>query len=192
MMTTRRIDQIWLFGGLALVILLVTGGWLMMIKPQYTARDSVNADTADTLIQLTKEQKKLAELKKQLNQVNDYKATLTTAQRALPYGKTTNKIPEFLKQLQTLGSTYDVEVSGYAASAPEESKDTPTVSQLPITLNIEGSIEKITPFLKHLQTKQPRAVLIESAKLSAGEEAWELSLTLMAFITSTETITVKS
>jgi Tfp pilus assembly protein PilO len=192
MMTTRRIDQIWLFGGLALVILLVTGGWLMMIKPQYTARDSVNADTADTLIQLTKEQKKLAELKKQLNQVDDYKATLTTAQRALPYGKTTNKIPEFLKQLQTLGSTYDVEVSGYAASAPEESKDTPTVSQLPITLNIEGSIEKITPFLKHLQTKQPRAVLIESAKLSAGEEAWELSLTLMAFITSTETITVKS
>jgi Tfp pilus assembly protein PilO len=192
MMTTRRNDQIWLFGGLALVILLVTGGWFMMIKPQYTARDSVNADTADTLIQLTKEQKKLAELKKQLNQVNDYKATLTTAQRALPYGKTTNKIPEFLKQLQTLGSTYDVEVSGYAASAPEESKETPTVTRLPITLNIEGSIDKITPFLKHLQAKQPRAVLIESAKLAASEQGWELSLTLKAFITSTETITVKS
>jgi Tfp pilus assembly protein PilO len=192
MMTTRRIDQIWLFGGLALAILLVVGGWFMMIKPQYNARDSVQADTADTLINLAKEQKKLAELKAQLKKVDEYKETLTTAQKALPYGTTTNKIPEFLKQLQTLGSTYDIEVSGYAASAPEESKDTPTVSRLPITLNIEGPIEKITPFLKHLQTKQPRAVLIESAKLSTREDIWELSLSLKAFITSTETITVKS
>jgi Tfp pilus assembly protein PilO len=192
MMTARRIDQIWLFGGLTLAILLVVGGWLMMIKPQYAARDSVQADTADTAIQLTKEQKKLADLKEQLKQVDDYKATLTTAQRALPYGKTTNKIPEFLKQLQILGSTYHVEVSGYGASAPEQSKDTPTATELPITLNVEGSIERITPFLKHLQSKQPRAVLIDSAKLSGADDTWELSLTLRAFITSTETITVKS
>ncbi|MDI6105321.1 type 4a pilus biogenesis protein PilO [Actinoplanes sp. NEAU-A12] len=191
-MTTRRIDQIWLFGGLALAILLVVGGWFMMIKPQYTARDSVQADTADTVIQLAKEQKKLAGLKEQLKKVDEYKATLSTAQKALPYGKTTNKIPEFLKQLQTLGTTYGIEVSGYGASAPEVSETTPTVSQLPITLNIEGRIEKITPFLKHLQSEQPRAVLIESAKLNSGLKGWELQISLDAFITSTETRPVDS
>ena len=192
MMTTRRIDQIWLFGGLALSILLIAGGWFMVIKPQYTARDSVQTDTADTVIMLAKEQKKLTDLKQQLKKVDGYKATLATAQKALPYGKATNKIPEFLKQLQTLGTTYGVEVSGYGASAPEQSKTTPTVSQLPITLNIEGKIEKITPFLEHLQTEQPRAVLIQSAALNAGKDEWELSLTLTAFITSTETRTVSS
>lgn len=192
MMTTRRIDQIWLFGGLALAVLLVMGGWFMIIEPQYTARDSVQADTADTVVQLAKEQKKLTELKKQLKEVDDYKATLAAAQKALPYGKTTNKIPEFLKQLQTLGTTYGVDVSGYGASAPEVSDSTPTVSQLPITLNVEGPIEKITKFLKHLQTVQPRAVLIQSAKLNASDPDWELSLSLKAFITSTETKTVNS
>ncbi|MEV0895929.1 type 4a pilus biogenesis protein PilO [Actinoplanes sp. NPDC049802] len=192
-MNARRIDQIWLFGGLALTLLLVAGGWFLMIKPQYATRDSVQTDTADTLVQLTTERKKLAELKAQLKKVDDYKATLAEAQKALPYGGNTNKIPEFLKQLQTLGVKYGVDASGYSASAPEVSTTTPSVSRLPITLNIEGAdVDKIIKFVEHLQTVQPRAVLIENAKLSGGEQGWELNLSLTAFITSTKTISVES
>jgi Tfp pilus assembly protein PilO len=187
-MNTRRIDQIWLFGGLALAILFVTGGYLMLIKPQYTARDTVQSDTADTQVQLAKERKRLAELNTDLKKVEIYKANLVAAQKALPYGTTTNKIPEFLKQLQTLGTTYKVDVSGYGASAPEVSEGTPAVTELPITLNVEGSVANITRFLKHLQTVQPRAVLIESASLGANQSTWELQLSLSAFITSTQTI----
>lgn len=191
-MTTRRIDQLWLFGGLALAMLLIIGGFFLVIKPQYTARDSVLNDTADTSLQLAKEQKKLGELKEQLKSIDKFKATLATAQKAMPYGQNTNQIPEFLKQLQTLGTTYDVEVSGYAASADQPLKDTPTVSEMPITLNVEGPVDSITKFLKHLQNEQPRAVLIQSAQYTAGEENWSLSLSLSAFITSTQTRTVSS
>ncbi|MBO3739642.1 type 4a pilus biogenesis protein PilO [Actinoplanes flavus] len=193
-MNARRIDQIWLFGGLALTILLAVGGWFLVISPQYTARDSVQTDTADTRIQLTKEQRKLAELKAQLKKVDTYEDTLVEAQKALPYGENTNKIPEFLKQLQVLGSKYGVDVSGYSASVPEESKTTPAIKQLPITLNIEsGKVDKIIDFVERLQTMQPRAVLIESAKLSGDNtDGWELNLSLSAFITTTQTISVDS
>ncbi|GIE81361.1 hypothetical protein Aph02nite_73110 [Actinoplanes philippinensis] len=191
-MTTRRIDQIWLFGGLALIILLVVGGWFMMIKPQYTSRDSVQADTAETETQLLKEQKRLTELKTELKKITEYKADLLTAQQALPYHNTTNKIPEFLKQLQTLGLQYQVEVSGYAATGEETSSTTPTVTELPITLNIEGPVDNIMKLVKHLQTEQPRALLIENAKLTVAGDKSELSLTLKAFITSTKTASVKS
>jgi Tfp pilus assembly protein PilO len=192
-MTARRMDQIWLFGGLALTILLVAGGWFMMIKPQYNARDTVHGDTATTQTQLITEQKRLAELKTELKKINQYKKTLVTAQQAIPHDNTTNRIPEFLKQLQTLGAKYDVEVSGYGATGEELSKTTSTVTQLPITLNIEADeVEKILKLVKHLQTEQPRALLIETAKLGGGDVGWELSLTLKAFITSTETATVKS
>ncbi|WP_430783189.1 type 4a pilus biogenesis protein PilO [Actinoplanes sp. G11-F43] len=193
-MNTRRIDQLWLFGGLALTVLLVVGGYLLVIKPQYAARDTVQNDTADVVLQLAKEQKKLNELKEQLKNIDEYQTTLATAQKALPYGKTTNQIPEFLKQLQSLGAKYKINVSGYAASAPQPLKDTPSVSALPITLNIDGKIEPITRFLKHLQNEQPRAVLIQSARYGAslGGEEWSLSLSLSAFITSTQTKTVSS
>lgn len=191
-MTTRRIDQLWLFGGMALALLLVIGGYFLLIGPQYSARDTIQNDTADTVLQLAKEQKKLNELKSQLTMVDDYKTDLAAAQKALPYGKTTNQIPEFLKELQALGVRYDVDVSGYGASAPQELKDTPSVSELPITLNIEGEIDKITSFVKQLQNEQPRSVLIKSANYGASTEEWSLSLTLTAFITSTQTRTVGS
>lgn len=191
-MTRRRVDQIWLFGGLALVILLVVGGWFMMIKPQYTARDSVQTDTADVQTQLISEQKRLAELKTELKKITEYRATLLTAQQALPFHNTTNKIPEFLKQLQALGLKYDVEVSGYAASGEQTSTTTPTVTELPITLDIVGPVDNITKLVKHLQTEQPRALLIENTKLTFNGEASQLELSLKAFITATETETVTS
>lgn len=191
-MATRRIDQLWLFGGLTLASLLVIGGYFLVIGPQYTARDTVQNDTADTALQLAKEQKKLGELKDQLTDIATYKASLVTAQKALPYGKTTNQIPEFLSELQILGIKYDVDVSGYGASAPQELKDTPTVSELPITLNVEGEIDKITSFVKQLQGEQPRSVLIQTANYSAGADKWTLSLTLTAFITTTQTRNVSS
>jgi Tfp pilus assembly protein PilO len=191
-MTARRIDQIWLFGGLALTVLLVAGGWFLLIKPQYVARDSVRTDTEDTAVQLTKEQKRLSELKAELKKIDEYKTDLVSAQQAIPQGTTTNAIPEFLKQLQALGIKYNVEVSGYGAASPEESETNTTVTALPITLNIEGRVEDITRFLKHLQTVQPRAVLIQTISLSVGDLKWELSLALQTFITSTETKTVDS
>ncbi|MEV4277838.1 type 4a pilus biogenesis protein PilO [Actinoplanes xinjiangensis] len=192
-MTARRIDQIWLFGGLALTILLVAGGWFMLIKPQYTAIDAVHADTGDTQTQLIKEQKRLAELKAELKKINQYKKTLLTNQQAIPHDDSTNRIPEFLKQLQSLGARYKVEVSGYGATTEVPSKSPDTVTQLPITLSIDGqNVDRILNLVKHLQTEQPRALLIETAQLGQGDEGWELSLTLKAFITSTKTATVKS
>jgi Tfp pilus assembly protein PilO len=190
-MTARRIDQIWLICGLALTVLIVTGSWFMLIKPQYNARDDVQVNIDDTTAQLVAERKRLAALKAELSKIDKYKDTLVTAQQAIPYSTTTKAIPEFLRQLQTLGTKYDVEVSGYGAAAPEPSETNSSVTALPITLNVEGSVEDITRFVKHLQTVQPRAVLVQSTSLTGSEEDWELSLALKAFITSTKTRTVK-
>ncbi|MEU4424355.1 type 4a pilus biogenesis protein PilO [Actinoplanes sp. NPDC024001] len=187
-MTARRIDQIWLFGGLALIALLIAGGWFMLISPQYAAEAKAQTDTEDTTIQLTKAKNGFQALQKETAKLDEYTAQLAEYQAALPVASKTNGIPDFLKQLQSMGVKLDVEVSGYSASAAETSKEVSAVSTLPITLNVEGNVEKVSKFVRQLQTVQPRAVLIDTGNLSVNaDDVASLSLSLNAYVTSTET-----
>ncbi|MBG0563094.1 type 4a pilus biogenesis protein PilO [Actinoplanes aureus] len=187
-MTARRIDQIWLFGGLALIALLIAGGWFMLISPKYADEAKAQADTQDTTIQLNKAKNGFRALKDETAKLDEYTEQLAEYQAALPVASKTNGIPDFLKQLQTMGTKLDVEVSGYSASAEEDSKDLTTITALPITLNVEGDVERVSKFIKQLQTTQPRAVLIDSGNLAIDDEdRATLSLSLNAYVTSTET-----
>ncbi|MFC7531337.1 type 4a pilus biogenesis protein PilO [Actinoplanes sp. GCM10030250] len=186
-MNARRIDQIWLFGGLALVVLLVVAGWFLLISPKYVDEAKAQVNTEETAAQLSKARSSFAGLKAETKKLNEYQNQLKEYQAALPISSKTNGIPAFLKQLQTLGTKMNVEVSGYSASVAVKIESVNTVTELPITLNVDGDVEDITRFVKQLQSTQPRAVMINSATLGSDDNGTTLSLTLNAYVTSTVT-----
>jgi Tfp pilus assembly protein PilO len=188
-MNARRIDQIWLFGGLSLILIIITSGWLMLIKPQKDEAASQREQAATFSSQVSSVQSKFTAQQKEAKKLDTYMATLATYQAALPVSSNDNDIPSFLRELQALGTRLQVDVSGYSAAEPEASTAAPTVKELPITLNASGKVANLSNFLRQLQNVQPRAVLIETATLNNGANGEStVSLSLKAFITTSETL----
>ncbi|WP_045743256.1 MULTISPECIES: type 4a pilus biogenesis protein PilO [Actinoplanes] len=186
-----RVDRIWLFGGLTLIVVLMVASWFLLINPKYAAADEVQTQTGETSTQLAKMRSSLAELKTQSESLSSYKADLRTYQAALPLSSNTNSLPAFLKQLQSIGVSLQVAVNGYSAADPVVSEEMPSVSQLAITLNASGSVENLSKFLRKLQQVQPRAVLIQSAQAQYNaDDTMSIALSLNAFVTSSTTESV--
>jgi Tfp pilus assembly protein PilO len=187
-MTARRIDQIWLFGGLALIAIIIATGWFFLISPQYADEAKAQADTGETAAQLAKAKSSFSNLQEETKKLGTYEAELAKFQAALPATSRTQGIPDFLKQLQNIGTALNIEVSGYSASDEQDSDEVPTVKKLPITLTAKGPTTKISQFLAQLQEVQPRAVLIDTAGVTIDDkDVATLTLTLDAFVTSTVT-----
>ncbi|GAA4598212.1 Tfp pilus assembly protein PilO [Actinoplanes octamycinicus] len=187
-MSGLRSDRIWLFGGLALIVVLIVAGWFLMIKPKYAEASDMRGQVEDTTAQLAQLRKRLADLKVDNENLAEYQADKARFEAALP---TEDGIPAFLRQLQSLGSNLEVDVSAYTASGRSKSDTVGTVEELPITLSATGKVERISTFVQQLQNTQPRAVLIQSAGLNYADDGTaELSLTLVAFRKTTTTSTV--
>ncbi|MEU4694317.1 type 4a pilus biogenesis protein PilO [Actinoplanes sp. NPDC023714] len=187
-MTARRIDSIWLIGGLSLFAVMIIASWFLLIKPKYAEADGEREQAGTIAAQASSLKSKYSQQQQRAEDLDEYMAKLATYQAALPRSSNNNDIPAFLRELQTLGTKLDVDVSGYSAAEPETSEGSATVSELPITLNASGKTANLSRFLKQLQGTQPRAVLIESASLTvdSGDVA-SVSLALSAFITASET-----
>jgi Tfp pilus assembly protein PilO len=182
-MTARRIDQIWLFGGLALTVLLVAGGWFLMIKPKYADASDVRGQVEDTTAQVATLRKKLADLKADNAKIDTYHDRRDELMKALPTGNKipADDIPAFLTRLQVMGMKLEIDVDAYSATGRDKSEVVSTVDELPITLNAGGPISEISKFMSQLQNTQPRAVLIQGASLKFDGDNATLTLTLSAF-----------
>jgi Tfp pilus assembly protein PilO len=182
-MGRRNADRIWMAGGLVLATLLLAAGWFFAISPQNAEADDLRAQSEDTETRLITLRHRLAELEEQKSQLPKFQAQLAVNKKALPTG---SGVPDFLRQLQDSGDAVDVIVSAFTVGSPELQAGNTTVYALPITVTASGSADDLGRFLNQLQAKQPRAVLVEAASLTAagGEAAQEqtLALTLKAFV----------
>jgi hypothetical protein len=79
-------------------------------------------------------------------------------------------VPDFLRQLQDSGELVGVTVTGVTVNAPEQATGSGVYS-LPITVTVEGVADELGRFLDQLQRVQPRAVLVQSANMTAAGEA---------------------
>jgi type IV pilus assembly protein PilO len=206
-MGARHADRIWMIAGATVTVLLVIASWFLLISPKYAAKDEVDGQIADTQTQLITLRKRIAELKKQQENLPALKATLAKKQTAIP---SDSGIPAFLNQLTKSGTDTNVTVTGISVSAPVQQANLSAVKALPITLAAAGTIADVEKFLDTLQTGQSRAVLIQSANVSpdsgadsdssdtassttdpapdssdAASSTVSISLTLEAFVTST-------
>ena len=169
-MGARHADRLWMIGGAFIIVALTVISWFFVINPKYAEADEVARQAADTEVQISVLNKRLAELEKQKSKLPTYTAQLKASQAALP---SDSGVPDFLRSLQSAGDDLDVTVGGVSVSAASAVNGFSNVYALPITLTLEGSPENLGKFLTQLQQTQPRAVLINSATLTAqdGEDA---------------------
>jgi Tfp pilus assembly protein PilO len=178
-MATRQ-DRIWLLGGVFAMILLIVGGWFLLISPQNAeTRDAQNrVDAGDA--QLAVLTRQAAVLKAETAQLPAYSAKLAANLRAMP---TTSGVPDFLRQLQDSGAAVGVEITGINVGGPQPSTAVPAAFELPISLVVEGRAGNLSKFLNRLQNVQPRAVLLSSVGLtSTTGEAMTAAISLKAFV----------
>ncbi len=165
-MGARSSGRLWVFGGAALILLLVAASYFLLIGPKYSEGDDVDQQTGATQDQIVVLRKRNAELNKQEKQLPMFLAQLATSQKALP---ATPGMSDFLNQLQAAGDNVGISVSGLSVAAPIVSTSATGVWELPVTLTAVGDADKLSAFLTQLQNVQPRAVLIKSVDFKAAD-----------------------
>ncbi|MEU7907044.1 type 4a pilus biogenesis protein PilO [Actinoplanes sp. NPDC049118] len=166
-MRTRHADRLWVIAGAVVVALLGAVTWLLLVNPQHTEAADLEEQTEAATAQVTQLRKRNAELAADQAKIGELTKQYDALAAALPPD---SGVPEFLRQLQASGNAVDVEVSGITVGVPAEEKTSPGVWALPIQLNAEGTAKRLGAFLQLLQgADQKRAVLIETANVSAGD-----------------------
>lgn len=185
----RTIDKMWMGGGAAGSLMVIAIGWFFFISPQHAQANDYRAQTSEAVSRNDLLLRKLSTLREQSKKLDEYKATLTRDQSALP---SESGLPNFLRQLQTLGGATQVSITTVTIAPPTPmipapagtvanattaptNPTTPTakssaISSIAVTLNASGRVEQLGMFLDQLQHVQPRAVLISQADLKPASE----------------------
>jgi Tfp pilus assembly protein PilO len=182
------VGRLWVLGGAAGAVLLIVVSWFLFISPQNAETSSLEDQAAAAQLRANSLARRLAELKRQNEELPKYKAQLVKDRQALP---TTSGLSDFLRELQVAGDSAGVTVQGVIVGSPTRvPAKAAQVHALPITLTAGGSSAKLSRFLDQLQRLQPRAVLISSANAvpddANGSLAGSATLTLtVAVFTAT-------
>jgi Tfp pilus assembly protein PilO len=171
---TKRIDRLWLIGGIVVIALLTVASWLLVINPKRTDTSAVRDQIGDGNVQLVKLRHQLADLDAEQKQLPAMLAELAANQKALPSEDAlpaNNPQAAFLNQLQDFGTATNVDINSLTVGEPAASESVPSVNQVPITLNVEGDVNDLSTFMLRFQSAQGRAVLITSVGLTASTKA---------------------
>ncbi|NMO50883.1 type 4a pilus biogenesis protein PilO [Actinoplanes sp. TBRC 11911] len=173
----RRTDQVWLAGGLVLILALIAGGWFLFISPKFGEADDVDAEADTAQSQLIKLNKENAALDQEEKKKATYVAQLKVKQTALP---TRYDMPAFVRQLQDTGTKWDVNITQLGVGSPVSSVSVPSAVELPITLTADGDAADLTKFLTALQSGS-RAVLVKSVAITSDTTSTQASILISAF-----------
>jgi type IV pilus assembly protein PilO len=159
-MTRTGPDRLWYTGGAVAAAVLLAVTWFFLVSPQYAQANSLNDQSSTATTRLTALRHKLNELRAQNKDLAKYQAQLARDRQALP---TASGLDEFLRELQAMGDSTGVTVTGLAVGA---STHVPAAGAelyaLPLTLNATGNMDKVSVFIDQLQVERPRAVLVTS------------------------------
>jgi Tfp pilus assembly protein PilO len=182
-MGARHADRLWMIGGGAIIVALTLISWFFLISPKYAEAADLQRTTEDTQVQIAVLNKRIADLETQKSKLPQYRAALKASQNALP---SDSGVPDLLRQLQKSGDSLNVTVGGVNVNAPAAVDGMPDVYSMQIALTLDGTAANLGTFLTQLQQTQPRAVLINSATVTAtgdsGTAKTTISLSLQAFV----------
>ena len=135
-------------------------GWFLGLSPKLDEMSAANEQRASVEAQNRLHEAKLAELKKEFQQIGTLKAQLADAQASLPPG---DELATFLGELHSLEASSGVVLTSftagdgenYVAAAGAGSKS-PLVTEknfiaIPITLTVQGTRPQVIAFLSDLQ-----------------------------------------
>jgi Tfp pilus assembly protein PilO len=188
-MPSRHADKVWTAGGLLGAAALLGLGWIIFIGPQYAEAASLHDQQIQAQLRLTSQQRKLADLRRENEDLPQFKAQLERARAALPTSPATS---DFLRELQTASQQASVSVTGLTIGGRSDVPGTAgAVFALPVALTVVGKVAGLEGFLTELQQVQPRAVLIRNANLTSDATGTSLTVNLQIFVAAGESAAAK-
>lgn len=113
----RNPRQTWIAGAVVVSLVLVLAGWFVLVQPRRTQAADLNTQ-ADTLAASNASlASKVAELRKQFAQLDDFKAELAALQVRLPYD---GAVPKLLEDLDKLAEDNEVLLESVFVSPAQE------------------------------------------------------------------------
>jgi len=168
-----RKDRLWIVGGCLVAVVLAVAGWFLLIGPQRSITGERDTQAADARAEIPVLKKKLADLKKDNEKLEQYKLDLEKNKAALPESAS---IPEYLRLMQSLGAQAGVDVDTVTIGTPTLVTKPAGVYQIPVTLLVSGRTLSIEVFLGALQQVQPRAVLLTNVDVVPVESEGHLAI----------------
>ncbi|HST82599.1 MAG TPA: hypothetical protein VLL08_12765 [Kineosporiaceae bacterium] len=191
----------WSLATAIVCIALLAASWFLLVSPRRasaaeTRLQSVAAQSQADLLQV-----KINQLRVQYADLPKRRAELDAIRHELPADAA---IPTLVRNLQTYaaqaGVTLDTLAPGSpglvtaegapAAAGAAASATAPQLVGIPMTLTINGDYFEASLFIKYLQTKLDRALLISAVSVAKGSETATPASTSTATATSTATPTV--
>jgi len=159
-MFAARQDRLWAAGGALCAVILLVVGWFFVISPQHEQTGSLSGQATQAQDKIPGLRRKLDDLRVQNSKIDEYRAQLIRDRQALP---ATSGLSDFLREIQSAGTTVGVSVSGLmVGAATQVPAGSSQVFALSVTLTVSGEVGRLGQFLDQLQQVQPRAVLINS------------------------------
>jgi Tfp pilus assembly protein PilO len=169
----RGADRLWTAGGITVALALAALSWVFLISPQNTETAGLRDEIDQVNDRVVVLQARLAQLRKENENLDARKAELAARRKALP---TSTGLSDFLRELQTTGEQTGVSVTAVSASTAGTTRVAGAEMQvLPLTLTVNGGFDGQVAFLDQLQQVQPRAVLIIGANMVPTDNAESLA-----------------
>lgn len=171
MPTTTHADRLWILGGAVGAALILALGYFFLISPQYDDTAALDAQAVGEQARVSKLQDRLGELREQNANLAQYKATLAGDKLALPSAPDAH---EFLLQLKDAAANSGSDLTSISVGAAGPS-GTGSTYAIPVAVQASGSSAQLEAFLREIQEKRPRAVLVDSVSANADSDAGAIS-----------------
>jgi len=182
-------NRMWVIGATLVMVVIVTGGWVLGIAPQLATAANANRDRVNVVAANTRNQLVLAKLKKDYEHIDSLKNQLLTLQNAVPPAA---NISSFVTELNTLAGAHKVTLNSITVSdarpyspvtqvTPAESSPagspqtnskitTENFVTIPVQISVTGDYGNVLNFVDDVQTGQ-RLILVSALSTSGSTDS---------------------
>ncbi len=179
-MTGRRIA----LAGLGVAVLLTIAWFFLIYQPAVGEQAALEAETLALLDQQQQLRNQITMLENIRSREDEINGALARLDAFIPVGTAQ---PEILTQLDAAAEAAGVEILTWTfgeptpvVGAPATGDATLILSELPLTMAIEGGYFQAVDFFRRLEFEVPRAILVETVAVTEGEGGFPVLATTWA------------
>jgi Tfp pilus assembly protein PilO len=169
---TNRTSR-WSLGAAFLCIVLLAASWFLLISPRRADAAAVRAQVVQSDAQAVTLQAEIAELKSQFADLPKQEAQLKAIKVQLPPNA---GIPSLVRDLRTFAEKTGVALDSLTPGSPTVLGATGTapaaagsVVNIPLQISVTGDYFEAALFVKNIQTKLPRSILITALSIAPAQ-----------------------
>lgn len=164
-MKTKK--QRWLALTGVVCLLILVGGWFLVVSPKRSQVKDVKANAAAAQQKNAEFTTQLAVLKAQSKDLARQNAALAAASKRIP---TTADLPGLLRRLQGAATQSDVTITALTPAAPTPLTAVPGVSSVTVSISVSGTYFAVEEYINDLEGLD-RALMVTGITAAPGSDS---------------------